>query len=127
MNGKTVEVRYDPYDIERAYILDIDTHELIDIAGAWGKVDPHDQEAFVKKIRIQNALLKDICNIGGRLAGRVRTNLHRLSPYAGAAAEAEKLDAARERLVVRSDDIDQKIISLGDKLLLRHEIKQQVG
>lgn len=127
MNGKTVEVRYDPYDIERAYILDIDTHRLIDIAGAWGKVDPHDQEAFVKKIRIQNALLKDICNIGGRLAGRVKTNLHRLSPYAGAAAEAEKLDAARERLVVRSDDIDQKIISLGDKLLLRHEIKQQVG
>ena len=129
MNGKTVEVRYNPYDIERAYILDINTHELIDIATAWGKVDPHDQEAFVKKIRIQNALLKDLCNIGGQLAGRVRTNLHRITPYAQAAAEAAGLDAAREELVIRSEDVDAKIINLdfGSNLLQQFKKEVKVG
>lgn len=119
MNGKTVEVRYNPYDIERAYILDINTHELIDIAASWGKVDPHDQETFIKKIRIQNALLKDICNIGGQLAQRVKTNLRRITPYAPAAAEVVKLDAAREKIVIRSEDVDAKIINLdfGSNLL----------
>ena len=129
LNGKTVEVRYNPYDIERAYILDINTHELIDIATSWGKVDPHDQEAFTKKIRIQNALLKDICNIGGQLAQRVKTNLHRITPYAQAAAEAVKLDAAREELVIRSEDVDAKIINLdfGNNLLQQFKKEIKVG
>lgn len=35
LNGKSVEVRYDPYNIDRAYILDINTHELIDVAQSW--------------------------------------------------------------------------------------------
>lgn len=117
MNGKTVEVRYDPYDIERAYILDINSHELIDIAQPWDRIDPHDKEAFVKKIRIQNALLRDISNIGGQLANKVQTRIHKISPYAAAAAEAVKLDSAREELVINSADVDSKFINLGNTLL----------
>ena len=128
MNGKAVEIRYNPYDIERAYILDINTHELIDIAQSWDKVDPHDKDAFVKKIRIQNALLKDLVNIGGQLASKTQTRIHKLTPYAAAAAEAVKLDSQREELVINSADVDSKIINLSSSLLQQHFKKiEKVG
>ena len=71
----------------------------------------------MKKIRIQNALLKDICNIGGQLAQRVKTNIRRITPYAQAASEAVKLDAAREELVIRSEDVDAEGHIIGNNLL----------
>lgn len=127
MNGKTVEVRYNPYDVERAYILDMNTHELIDIAQEWDREDPHDREAFTKKIRIQNALLKDIANIGGQMANKIQTRLHKITPYASAAAEAIKLDTAREELVINSSDVDSKIINFGNALLQQHKKIVNVG
>ncbi|MEG1912778.1 MAG: Mu transposase C-terminal domain-containing protein, partial [Cloacibacillus sp.] len=123
MNGKTVEVRYNPYDVDQAYILDMNTHELIDIARAWDREDPHDREAYTKKIRIQNAVLKDLCNIGSQLANSTQTRVRRLpsfTPYAEAAADASKRNNIREELVIKGSDVDEKFINLGNPLLKQY-------
>lgn len=51
------------------------------------------------------------------MAQATQTKIHKLSPYAAAAAAAVKLDSGREELVIRGSDVDEKIINLGNTLL----------
>lgn len=58
LNGKYVEVRYNPYAPEKAYLLNAESHEMIDVAEQWKMIDPHDRNAIIDKVRRQNQILK---------------------------------------------------------------------
>ena len=122
LNGRSVEIRYNPYEPERAYILDAASHEMIDIAEQWKITDPHDQEAFTGKIRRQNQILKYWIETVNQLS-RTQTKVHKISPYAGAAAQISSMEAARETLVVNAAEVDEKIISLS--AILAKQAEQQ--
>lgn len=111
LNGRSVEIRYNPYEPEHAYILDINSHEMIDIAEQWKITDPHDRAEFTDKIRRQNQILKYWIEAVSQIR-RTQTKLHKISPYAGAAAQVGSMEHARETLVVNTAEVDEKIINL---------------
>lgn len=111
LNGKYVEVRYNPYDPGKVYILNAESHEMIDIAEQWKMIDPHDRNAMIDKIRRQNQILKHWIDSVNQLR-RTETKIHRLSPYAGAVGAITSLEEARETLVVNRAAVDQKIINI---------------
>lgn len=111
LNGKHVEVRYNPYEPEKVYILNAETQEMIDIAEQWKMIDPHDRNAMIDKIRRQNQILRYWIDSVNQLR-KTETKIHRLSPYAGAVGAIATLEEAREKLVVNRDEVDQKIINI---------------
>lgn len=113
--GKKVEVRFNPYDKSVVHCLDLESHKLICTAEDWGKQDPQDMEAVVPLIREQNNLVKCWLNIFGQMK-RPDIKVHRLTPYAGAAAEVQELAAVREELVVNDAELDRKIIALAESM-----------
>lgn len=115
--GKTtkVEVRWNPYDSSRIYVLDLETQKQICIAERWGAVDPFDKSEVATKIRRQNQLLKDWVDIGRQLA-KPETKVHKFTPYAEAAAEILSIEAQREEIVVDRAEVNRKITQIADYL-----------
>lgn len=113
--GKKVEVRFNPYDKSVVHCLDLESHKLICIAEDWGKQDPRDMGTIVPLIREQNALVKCWLDIFGQMK-RPDIKIHRLTPYAGVAAEVKDIATAREELVVNDAELDRKIIALAESM-----------
>ncbi len=113
-----VEVRFNPYDASKIYVLASDTQKLICIAEEWGKVDPFDREAVSDKIRRQNQIVgwwRDIF----RQLSKPEIRIHRFTPYKGAAAEVVKLEEARDgfkNIMPDPSEVDRKIINLSEEL-----------
>lgn len=112
---ETVELRFDPYDPEVAYILDIHTQQRICIAERWHKEDPHDMPVISEKIRQQNRLMKWWKNITTTLVKEVERKVHRISPYTQAATEIQDIDTMRNAKVINREAFDRKLISLAEE------------
>lgn len=72
-------------------------------------------DAVVGKIRRQNELIRHWLELTKQLV-RPDTKVHRLTPYAKAAAEVQELATAREELVVNDAELDRKIIALAESM-----------
>ncbi len=112
---QSVEIRFDPYDPAYAYILDIESHEMICVAERDGRVDPHDMETVSDKIRHQNRLMKLWKEISTTLAKDVERRIQRISPYTKTAAEIAEIDTMREAKAVDAAALDRNIISLAQQ------------
>jgi len=120
-----VEVRFNPYDASRVYILDVETHKSICIAEQWGDTDPRDKTEVARKIRRQNQLLGWWVDAFKQLA-RPEVKIHRLSPYEGAVAEIREMEknrSEREEIVIDGDALDRKIIDLSKELSRRAAVE----
>jgi hypothetical protein len=112
-----VEVRFNPYDASKVYVLDADTQKSICVAERWKATDPDDMDAVADKIRRQNQITKWWADAFKQLA-RPEVKIHQFSPYQGAAAEIvemEKSRADKEEIVVDRCALNQKLISFSDK------------
>ena len=110
-----VEVRWNPYDASRIYVLDLDTHKQICIGERWKATDPFDKSEVATKIRRQNQLIKNWVDVTRQLA-KPETKLHKLSPYAEAAVEILSIEAVREEIVINRAESDRKIIDISKHL-----------
>ena len=108
-------MRWNPYDASRIYVLDLDTHKQICIAERWKAIDPFDKSEVATKIRRQNQLIKNWVDVTRQLA-KPETKLHKLSPYAEAAAEILSIEAVREEIVINRAESDRKIIDISKHL-----------
>ena len=114
-----VEVRFNPYDPSKVYILDVETHKSICIAEQWGDTDPRDRTAVARKIRRQNQLLGWWVDAFKQLA-KPEIKIHQFTPYEGAEiCEMEKARTEREEIVINGDALDRKIINLSKELSKR--------
>ena len=118
--GKSVpvEVRFNPYDDSKVYVLDIESQKLICIAERWGKSNPFDKADVSDKIRRQNQIVHWWVDIVKQL-DRPEIKIQRLSPYEGAVAEIRKLEETQksyEAVAVDPADVDRKIIKLSEEL-----------
>jgi hypothetical protein len=126
-----VEIRFNPYDASKIYVLDPATQKLICIAEEWGKVDPRDWGAVSDKIRRQNQIIGWWRDIFNQLAlAKPKIKIHRFTPYEGAVAEVAKLENAREDLkniMPDPSEVDRKIISLSEELDKKARNKKLAG
>lgn len=97
--GEEVEVRYNPFDVKRAWIFDRrpttadrskkTTGSLICCAEEWGMINPKDHEAVAEKIEKQEALIKKVRDTY-RMYVPEKKPIRRLDPRERAAKEVAK-------------------------------------
>ncbi|MBW1801462.1 MAG: Mu transposase C-terminal domain-containing protein [Deltaproteobacteria bacterium] len=95
--GIKVEVRFNPYDPQKVYILDIDKNKLICIAERWGKINPKDPVALSSKIREQMGLVSYWEKLTRQQIKKAR-QVVRYSPYTPAARKISAIEKFRKKM-----------------------------
>lgn len=108
--GKKVEVRYNPYDPSRVYVIDLESVELIAIADRWDKVNPKSGEQLAPKYREQHRVVAHWEKLFGRYT-KNQGRVYRFSPMTRTAKQAEKLEKRRLEKASR-EQIDEALINL---------------
>lgn len=110
-----VEVKYNPYDPSRAYVLDRDSTELICVAERWEKINPKDSSALGQKIRRQRQLIGWWKAIADDLSSKAQPKTIKLSPYTPAAREAQKQIDLRDEVVISRAAVQNRLIAVAQE------------
>jgi hypothetical protein len=113
--GKEVEIRYNPYDNERVYALDPQTHQLLSMPKLEKEINPKDQEQVREKIRRYASLASFWVDQTKKYITKAQRNYPiQFSPYTQGAAQA-KADKENEIKRVSDSEIDRSLIALYEK------------